>query len=535
MIDVQSTIYDNVEHSQQEVYRFLSGPESHSRDGSANDMSNSGLPIPIEIISTHCAHVFLTETEAYKIKRAVSYSYLDMSLLARRHELCIRELHLNKSVLPEVYLDVVPITRGANGSLSINGDGEAVEWAVHMRRFDECAVLDNIAQRGDLSPAIARQLGVAIAEYHGQLVSESVVDGYERIREVVQELIDALNEHKGLFDEKDLARFREAGLQELEACHSALNNRASSGFVKRCHGDLHLRNLLMVRMRPLPFDALEFDERLATTDVLYDLAFLLMDLGHRGLRQQENIVLNDYLLHSDHRHYAALSLLPLFLFCRAGIHAMTSAQAAVHNADYYAAASQEARQYLLLASSYIVKRSPVLIAVGGLSGSGKSTVAAQLPIRVAGSPGAVLLRSDAARKTAMNMEEIEKLPASHYTAAAASENYQLLLDLAGLALDAGHSVVLDAVFLSAEYREAAGEIAASKGMPFYGLWLTAPASVLRKRIATRSNDASDATIAVMEKQLERSVGKNTWHAVDASGSVQATLDGVIQLLSSLKT
>ncbi len=476
--------------------------------------------------STHCAHVFMSGQDVYKIKRAVTYTYLDMSALDSRKKLCEREFVLNKDTLPDIYLEVVPITTESDGRLKINGSGEPVEWALHMKRFRERDVLDNLAQNNQLSCSIAGQVGQSIAKYHATLNSEFVSDGFQRIEEVVLELITELTDLDCLFPIALLDQFVVKGRTELQQYRTLLNQRAISGFVRRCHGDLHLRNIVMHHAVPLPFDALEFDERMATTDILYDLAFLLMDLDHRGLALQCNAAFNQYLLHSDEANLNALRLLPLFLFCRAGIRAMTTAQASRQSQCRSAVLRHEARQYLELALDYLGRQPPALVAVGGLSGSGKSTVSARLAPEICCTPGAILIRSDAERKAALGVNETSRLSAELYTADTSHTNYQRVLRKAKLALDAGQSVIVDAVFLDQEQRKAIEKVAHDRKIPFVGIWLQAPVEILEERVSSRCGDASDATVAVLNKQVMTDSGSITWSKVTTSGSIDQVFDVV---------
>jgi len=516
----------NTETSQQAVVRFLSDANSFVPSTGFRLQDSAPISDPISVISTHSAHIFLVGNEVFKIKRSVRYSYLDMTSLQTRHSLCCRELELNRSTLPNIYLAVIPITQEVDGSFQINGNGCVVEWALHMNRFSENAVLDNMARKGELTNIVAERLGRAVALYHASLESATVLDGYARIHEVVEELIVELGQHTALFTPRLLNSFERRGRNELESCRVLLDDRARQGYVKRCHGDLHLRNLVLIDDIPVPFDALEFDERMATTDVLYDLAFGLMDLDHRSLLQQSNRTLNQYLLHSDIQTIRGMRLLPLFMFCRAGIRAMTTAQAASLSTDSYDMFEDEARSYLALALQYMVRRQPVLVAVGGLSGSGKSTLAASLAHRIGRPTGALLLRSDAERKVSQGVDEAVPLPVGHYTAHASHHNYQLLLKKAELALEAGNSVIIDAVFLDQKYRLAMENLAIQQNVAFQGLWLEAPVDVLEHRISLRSNDASDATVDVLKMQLQVDRGQMDWQTVDARGTLAQVLDQV---------
>ena len=409
----------------------------------------AGMVDPDAIITTHCAHIVLTHNRAYKIKRAVKYSYLDMLELNVRERLCKRELEINKPGLPNTYLDVLPITKGDDAKLSLDGDGDIVEWVLVMKRFSVHRVLDNMAKNGTLSVEIAKQVGKCIARYHESLPCVKTSDGYDRMNEIVVELIDELSAPQHHFSHKLLEQFATQGKAVVDAQSDLLNSRAENGYIKRCHGDLHLRNLVLMEDGPHPFDALEFDERLATIDVLYDLAFVLMDLSHRNLLEHENNLLNQYVVRCEPVDLEGLALLPLFLFCRAGVRAMTTAQSTIQQSTLQQLKpNQEALQYFNLALSYLAPASPALITIGGYSGSGKSTIASQIAVNL----NAIMLSSDVERKAQLHVSETQQLPATSYTTKSSRLNYQRLRDKARFALLASQTVVVDATFLSKEQR-----------------------------------------------------------------------------------
>ena len=528
-LGVDNTVSALVESSQLAVYHFLSAEIAYNGD-SRESAQNTHDKDEVENVNTHGAHLFLHEHVVYKIKRAIAYSYLDTTSLASRERLCKRELEINEPVLPDIYLDVVPITSSSDGSLSFDGNGKVVEWVLRMNRFDEHQVLDTMANEGRLSTDLAHQLGAALAAFHNQLEPAGVNDGYQRISEVVHELIHEFSVLKRPLADNLVSLFGKLALRHLGNNKTLLNKRASAGFVRRCHGDLHLRNILLQDGKPVPFDALEFDERMATTDVLYDLAFLIMDLSHQGLKEHENIVLNAYLLYSYQENTAALSLLPLFLGCRAGIRAMTTAQAAAIDQALSIQLSDEAERYLRAATEYMSGKHSTLITIGGLSGTGKSTIAAKLPTRLAPSPGAILLRSDAERKAALGMEETDMLPAEHYTVDATNANYQLLSDKAAAALAAGYCVVIDATFLDKIQQRAFENLAQTQGCRFIGFWLRAPHEILRARIVQREDDASDATLEVLESQIISSHSANDWHQIDAGCDESESLRQCLEIV-----
>lgn len=520
---------DGQPRSDESLSRFTSDfepapePPPESAPESAPESRFTSEPTPT-IVDTHAARLFLGKRIVCKIKRAVAYSYLDTTTLDSRRRLCERELELNRPDLPDIYIDVVPITRESNGRLAVKGVGKVIEWVLRMHRFEQSLVLDEIANAGRLDVKLAGRLGASIAHYHASRPRDLGGDGHARLREVIDELDAEFSLLGACLSRTDSTRFATEARHVLDRKRTLLDRRARAGFVRRCHGDLHLRNLLLHEGEPVPFDALEFDERLATTDVLYDLAFLIMDLGHRALPRQQNEVLNEYLLHAELENAEGLALLPLFLATRAAVRAMTSAQAATHDSSHGAALSAEASRYLAASLDYLTPRPAILVAIGGLSGSGKSTVAAALPTRIAYAPGAVLLGSDAERKSALGVDSTERLAPECYTASSAKDNYRRLSDKAGQALSAGFSVVIDATWLDTDKRVAVASLARQADVPFVGLWLDAPASILRQRIASRQGDVSDATVAVLDAQLQR-VGSlpANWQRIDAGGTKRDTL------------
>jgi aminoglycoside phosphotransferase family enzyme/predicted kinase len=494
-----------------EIEAFLADPATH---GGA----------PVEVVRTHAALVFLAGDSALKIKRPVTYDYLDFSRPETRRAMLEREIALNAPAATEIYGAMVPITREADGRLALGGTGAPVEWALRMRRFPAAAELSRVAASGGLDAGrdggLAARLGAAVAAYH-RAAPRRDEDGAALIREILDELGRVLAGMPDTFPLDRTAGFGAAAGRALDALAPLLRARARAGFVRRCHGDLHLGNIVLIGDRPVPFDALEFDERLGTMDVLYDLAFLIMDLRHRGLDAAANVVMNRWLqAMAEPAHLDGLAALPLFLSVRAAIRAMVAGQRAAGAADA-AAALAEARAYLAAAEAYLAPAPAQLVAVGGLSGSGKSTLGAALAPELGRPPGAVHLRSDLIRKRLAGVAETDRLPPASYTPESATAVYAALRAEAARALAAGQSVVLDAVHLRPEERAGTAAVAAAAGVDFAGFWLDAPAEVLIARVDARLGDASDADGAVVRRQLDwagAAAPGDGWQRLDASGS-----------------
>jgi aminoglycoside phosphotransferase family enzyme/predicted kinase len=488
---------------QHDVIDFLSRPSSY---GAAVE--------PVEIIETHASLVFLAGDRAYKLKRAVKYSYLDFSTAERRRAACEAELHLNRRTAPELYLEVRPLTRCAQGELAFGKAGPAIDWIVVMRRFDQALVFDELAKAGRLSTSSMIELTSQIVSFHQSAVRRPDHGGAAALAAVVETNHGCLTAAREAgFAPERIAEVRQRSLDRLAAVGAVLDRRRVEGKVRRCHGDLHLRNVCLLEDRPTLFDCLEFSEELASIDILYDLAFLLMDLEHRELADFANVVLNRYLdLTGEDDGLAAM---PLFLSSRAAIRAHVTATALERTAGSgnRPAMAAEARRYLDLAAQFLRPRSCRLVAIGGLSGTGKSTLAAAL----APSLGARVLRSDVIRKQLFGVALETKLPASAYVPQASHRVYETLRRKAKDALEAGHSVIIDAVSLKPAERQSFAAIAAAADVRFVGLWLEAPAATMDRRLQARRHDVSDASPEVLAQQLRQDPGPLDWVRVDASG------------------
>lgn len=485
---------------------------------------------PIDMIETHAARVLVGRTHALKIKRPVRYDYLDFSRAELRRSALARELELNRPHAPDIYLRLVGLTRGEDRALAVDGPGVVVEHALLMRRFEQSDVLAARLRRGaPLPPALSTALGDMAARYHADAAPADDIDTGARMTRLIGEIGGGLEANAALLGSGSTLLWR----QQVEAAASAaaplLAQRARAGFVRRCHGDLHSGNVVVWHGAPRAFDALEFDERLATIDTLYDLAFLVMDLDVRGHRPEACIVLNRYLWRTrDASDIDGLAALPLFLSLRAAIRALVGAQKCrLEDGAPPAADAERARVYLDAALAYLRDAgAPRLVAIGGLSGTGKSTLGGALAPRLGRAPGALHLRSDLERKALAGVEETERLPAASYTRASSDAVYARLLDRAGRALAAGHSVVLDAVWL----RQGERELARRHGARFDALWLTAPLAVLAARVSARVGDASDATADVVASQATAEANPAGWPELDASGDAAATLGAALDSL-----
>jgi len=489
---------------QSETIAFLSAPETHGAIG------------PVRRIDTHISAIFLVGDRAYKLKRAVRFDYLDFSTVELRRRACEAELRVNRRTAPEIYLGVCPVTREADGRLALDGAGATVDWLVVMRRFDEDGLLDRLAARGALTPSIIEAAADAALALHRDAAPRRDKGGRDGMAWVIEGNIADLAEHRGApFDAAAVDAYAAAARAALERLGARLDQRRRDRFVRHCHGDLHLGNICLIDGRPVLFDAIEFNDDIACCDVLYDFAFLVMDLLHRGLRPLANLALNRYLAMSG--DLGGLPLLGLFLSCRAAVRAKIAATVAegAQGADAQRLA-EEARRYLDDARADLEPGAPRLLAIGGLSGSGKSTLARALAPLLGAGPGALVLRSDVIRKRLFDRAPTERLGAEGYTPEVTDKVYARIARWAGEALAAGHVVIADAVFARPDERAAIARIAAEAGAPFHGFWLEAPAETLAARVGARVGDASDADARVVATQLRYDLGTIDWERIDAA-------------------
>jgi uncharacterized protein len=498
--------------SQEPVFAFLMDPTTHG--GAA-----------VKRVDTHAGVVFLAGERALKLKRAVKFPFLDYSTLAKRKTACEAEIAVNRPYAPELYRGVVAITREADGSLAVGGRGGPVEYAVAMGRFDEAQTLDRLADAGRIDAALADAIGRAIAAAHRNTPTAPHEPWIAALGSYVEEHAAMFASMPALFDQAANERLARVSRDALARLAPLLAERGRRGLVRRIHGDLHLGNTALIDGHPVLFDAIEFSDIIASGDLLYDLAFMLMDLCERGLDAAANIVLNRYL--TDTRRdedLDALAALPFYLSMRASIRARVTA-ARLAQADQAArpAIAQSARGYFDWALRFITPPAPVLVAVGGLSGTGKSALARALAPAIAPAPGSAVLRSDVERKALSGRPETEPLPGEAYTPAITLRVYCTIVDKARRVLAAGHSAIVDAVFATPGEREGIEKSAAALGVPFHGLFLVADLETRLARVGGRQGDASDADTAIARAQERYDLGTLGWTRVDASGTPDDTL------------
>lgn len=484
---------------------------------------------------THVSFVFAGGDRVFKLKRAVRFPYLDFSSLEARRRACEAEVAINRRTAPELYKGVVAVTREADGALALSGPGETVEWLVEMGRFAQDDLFDRMAADGNIRRRLMERTADAIAEFHGKAVAAAEAGGHAGTSAIIESNVDSFElVADGVLDPGKVTKLNELSRQRVDDLRQILDGRRDSGLVRHCHGDLHLRNICLYQGQPTLFDAIEFNRTFFEIDVLYDLAFLIMDLDFRGNRRLANVTLNRYLdatgMVADDT--GVFSVLPLFLSMRAAVRAhVDGAQAgALSDAARRARRQNEARQYLDMALAYLEPSPNRLVAVGGLSGSGKSRMARELAPFLDAAPGARVVRTDAVRKRLAGAALEDRLGESGYTAEMTEETYSAFYTEIETALGEGQTVIADAVFARPEQREFVAEMARKCGVSFDGLWLEAPPEVMAERVTKRKFNVSDATADIVRQQLDYDLGAIEWVRIDSSGKRDATIGAGIRAL-----
>ncbi len=454
-------------------------------------------------IETHISAIFRGPDTVWKLKKAVALGFLDFSGLESRQHFLERELTLNAPFVPGLYRDVVAVTQGPGG-LALGGEGPALDWVLRMAPVPEGDFLDAVADSGRMHGRLLTELADAVAAMHAAQPLTPMPDPAGRMRRVAEG--NARAAMAAGLPAAGVAAWHGALTVALDAAAHLLEARAY--LTRRAHGDLHLGNLLLWNGQPAPFDALEFDEELATIDPGYDLAFLLMDIDRRVSRVAANQVMNRYVARTGDA--GLVGALPVFLSLRALVRAHVEA-----------ARGRDGGALLAAATAYLQPGRPIVVAVGGLMGTGKSTLARAIAPGLGAAPGALVLSSDTVRKRLFGVAPEQKLPPAAYTAEADAEVAATLLGSVRAAAAGGQAVIADATFRDPAARDGIRRSARQAGAAFLGVWLDAPLPVLEARVAARRNDASDADLAVLRRAAARAVAPPDWLLVDASDAAGA--------------
>jgi uncharacterized protein len=462
---------------------------------------------PVEVLETHISWVFLAGDYAYKVKKPVNLGFLDFGTLAKRRFYCEEELRLNRRTAPGLYLDIVPITGGPDG-LRVGGQGEALEYAIRMRRFPQEALADGLARRGELGAPQVDAIAAAVAAFHAGIAAAPGESGYGAPERVTATALAIFERLEGLVPDagytEALGELRAWTRHEGERLREIFAARKNAGFVRECHGDLHLGNIAFLEGRPVPFDCIEFDPALRWIDVMNEVAFLVMDLLEHGLAAAAWRALNGYLEATG--DYAGVRVLRYYLVYRAMVRAMVACirERQPGGAAAQGRAHREFADYLDLARSLAASRRPALVLMHGVSGSGKTAVSQRMLEKL----GAVRVRSDVERKRLHGLAAGERTHAAVHGGIYAPESTRLTYDrLARVArevVQSGYAAIVDAAFLRRAERDEFRALAGDLGAPFLIASCRASESALRSRVARREaamSDASEAGVSVLESQL----------------------------------
>jgi uncharacterized protein len=468
---------------------------------------------PVQLLQTHISYVLLTGEFAYKVKKPANFGFLDFSTLEKRRYFCQEELRLNRRLSPDLYLAVKAITQEGDRYRFFEETSDSIaesitEYAVQMRQFPQEGLFSHLFHAGKLTPETIRQLGVVVAEFHAIAETNETIRDYGSLEAVqrvdannysISETFIGRSQTQQQYDET-----RAFTTRFFEHHADWFTQRQIDGKIRECHGDLHLNNICYYRNTIRIFDCIEFTPDFRNIDVIYDAAFMVMDLEFQSRGDLANLFLNSYLEQTG--DYWSAALLPLYLSMRAYIRANVNALAlddpAISEADK-TGFLQRSRDYYRLAWHY-TRRSPSrLVIMSGLSGSGKSTVASQLAQQL----NAIHIRSDAVRKRIAGIplkvrgDQDGIANSGIYTPEMTQLTYERMLELGIFLAQQGWSVVLDAKYDRVNLRQAVLEAAQTAKIPIRIAQCTAPVEVLRDRLRQRTGDVSDATADLLDSQI----------------------------------
>lgn len=468
----------------------------------------------VVVHETHVSWVFLAGDHAYKVKKPIVTGFLDYGSLEQREHFCHQEVRLNRRYAPDLYLDVVPITRDEQGAIRVEGSETPIEWAVKMQRFPEDALLSQRLEAGKIADDEIIQLAKTVAQFHQSADRADLQQPWGSPEVILQEAIDNVTDLRSMFAAEPpdghfpdrLDRIQTWTETAFERHRASFQQRRDAGFIRECHGDLHLANVIRWHGQWTPFDGIEFNEEFRWIDVLSDAAFLAMDFAAKGHFDLERSFVSAYLEQTG--DYQAMPLLRWYLVYRAMVRAKVAAiraQQPGQSPQAQTSERQECLDHLALADRFTELPPPHLWITHGVSGSGKTTGTDSLIQQ----QGAVRLRSDVERKRLFELAPSQRpegdVQQQVYSDQATEQTYGRLHDLARMLLRSGESVVVDATFLKQRYRDLFRQLAREERAGFAILPFHADPSELERRIALRmqhDRDASDANLQVLRQQLQ---------------------------------
>ncbi|MEO1094203.1 MAG: AAA family ATPase [Cyanobacteria bacterium J06638_28] len=456
---------------------------------------------PVRLVQTHTSYVLLTGNYAYKVKKPVDFGFLDYSTLEKRHHFCQEELRLNQRAAAAIYLEVVAIAQTGT-TFTLDPLENVVEYAVKMRQFPQSALLSQKFAEGELTEDLLKDLAVAIAQFHEIAETNDYIRGFGTVEQIRQSIDENYAQTEGFIGgPQTRQQFDEtkAYTDHFLATQAALlKQRIEQDKIRACHGDLHLNNICYWQDQLWLFDCIEFNEPFRLVDVMFDIAYIIMDLTVKGRTDLAALFLSHYVEQTG--DWEGLQVLPLYVsrqsYVRAKVTSFLLGDPSIAEAEKQKAGEQAA-QYYTLAWSYIQPQTGRLFIMSGLSGSGKSTVAQALSRQV----GALYVRSDAVRKHLAGVPVAQRGDDSLYTADMNRKTYDRLIQLGVLLANNGYTVILDAKFDRVATRQAAIAQAHSYTLPITIVHCTAPLETLKQRVQERQGDIADATVAVLAQQI----------------------------------
>lgn len=501
----------------------------------------SSQPVDISIVETHGATVLFGKVHALKLKKPVLFDHMDYSTLKNRKAFLDKEMRINQRTAPDLYVDVIPLFHTEAGELTFDTTNTIAEHALKMKRFADTDRLDRYSAQHGIDPQLGENLCAAVVKFHKLAPSVRDSANIPDFHRVIDQNFLQLDQFcPVLFNLEDVQRFRSDLHARFSSLASVEKQRCDQGWVRYGHGDLHLQNICLFEGNPLLFDAIEYEDDFVIGDILYDLSFLLMDLADKGLADTANRIFNQYFRQIGwliaEQNLQGLKLLPFFMAMRAGIRVHVAANRFAQATDSSSKATFKAQacQLLTQAKGYLSAsdKTPVAIAIGGYSGSGKSTTAEAIAPQIGMAPGALRIRSDEIRRQLIEWDDYAPMPQSAYTSDISKSVYEQMIKIAITALATGHPVVIDAVLDREIDRQLFQNSIETCGVPFYGFWLQVDKSEMEARIIGRTRDASDATIDVLHAQLARQpVIDTNWTKINANGSVSKIAN---ELLNQIK-
>ena len=486
----------------------------------------------VEVRQSHIAILFLAGDIVYKLKRAVLLPEADLSTREKRRLACVREMKRSAVYAPNLVEKIESVRRLKNGKIVIGGhDGVEVDTVLVMRRIPDKRLLSHLLPSPKFDRFEAMDLAECLSDLHKKAKIFHNKWGVDTVKRLILENESVLACFcPDVFSKKKVNELTVKNLKLLADQGRLIKLRQKSGFVRKCHGDLLLSNIAYENEEFLFFSPIEYNENLCCIDTLYDLADLLMDLEAKGLRRLANILLNHYMAYMN--DLSGFPLLGLYQSMRASRRAAVCAKKAtlMHGWDRRRMI-KEARHYFDLACHFVSGGKPLLIACGGLSGSGKSRIAREIAAYLDPAPGAVVLRDDIVKKQMTGLMPTETLDKKYDTAAFEEVVYDVLRQQAAGALSVGSCVILDALFYNESERLAAEELAQKMNVPFVGLWMDAPLSVREERVKTRLRNPSDVRDrAELDSQLQLNTGTIRWHKIMTDKKREKTVQEALRIL-----